>query len=396
MKSFFKSHIVSRVFTHFCLICLLVMLFSWCNCQTATNWQNLFKQSYYNSYDGFLPLRKYWLNLSNSNKVTDFEPLSYGLDAILAMYEATKEQNYIEDAITITNNIVGKAQPTDHIPLNKFILKDSYRGWIEQGDSLSGIFHLETVLSEIYFFEYVGRLLKDIHNNDKMYNNPVFKSFYDKTLTFVEVNIWDKWENRGIRFAKDKYNYLLLSRTHMASHWAYLAAELYFLTKSSNRKTDYFTFVNLYNNKLENNFYKYNKYISWNQTWNLSNNSTSIIQDVSHANLVISYLVEAYDLGLWKDYDTIQRIINTLKDKLWDSKDCLFADNIDGTMFTVGMAHSTIGSFQADGFVKLTRFDKSLFILYRQFINCTKYLTAWYQYGQLFANLSLSQKLINE
>jgi len=331
--------------------------------------------------------------------VTDFEPLSYGLDAILAMYENTDSISYIEDAIELTTNIIRKAQVTDLIPGNKFRLKDSYKGWIERGtDSSSGIFHLETVLSEVYFFEYVSRLLKDIYNDKNIYAIPQFRTFYNSTLDFIEANIWDKWANRGMRYNKDKDRYLLLNRTHMASHWAYIAAELYFLTKNADRKSEYISFVNLYNTNLENNFRKYDKYISWNQTWDAQTVSTdtSIIQDVSHANLVVSYLVEAYTLGLWKDFDSIQRIINTLKDKLWDPQDCLFRDNIDGSMFKPGNHHSTVGSFQADGFVKLTRYDKSLFEVYEQFINCSKYVTTWYQYGQLFANLALSKKLLKK
>src|SRR6185312_13592054 len=127
--------------------------------------------------------------------------------------------------------------------------------------------------------------------------------------------------------------YLLLNHTHMASHWAYIAAELSGLTNKIDRKTNYIIFVNKYNNQLEKNFYKYDKYISWNQIWNTkqddkkNQNNNDNVQDVSHANLVVSYIVESYDLGLWKDSDAVHRIINTLKDKLWDPQNCLFHDN---------------------------------------------------------------------
>jgi hypothetical protein len=397
MNKFFNSIIFFRFIRQLYIVFFLIILTSSSHSQTINyNWQNLFEQSYYGTYKGFAPLKGDWLKLSKSNRVTDLQPLSYGLDAILAMYETTDSVSYLEDAMVLTNNIISGAQETKHISGNRYQLKDSYKGWIENGnDSSSGVFHTETVLSEIYFFQYVSRLLKDIHKDNSINQIKRFKVFYNKTLDFIETNIWDKWVTRGVRFDNNKYNYLLLSRMHMASHWAYIAAELSFLTTSESRRIAYLDFVNDYNNKLENNFYKYDKYILWNQTWDRTTYASGMIQDVSHANLVVSYLVEAYDLGLWKDFDAIQRIINTLKDKLWDPQDCLFRDNIDGTIFKPGLAHSSIGSFQADGFVKLTRYDISLFSIYAKFVSCSRYLTAWQQYGQLFANLALSEKLLS-
>lgn len=362
---------------------------------TKTDWPNLFEQSYCKGYKDFQPLKIYWLKLSNSTLVTDLEQLSYGLDAVLAMFETTDSVSYLDDAIAITKNNIGKSQVTGLVADNRFRLKDTYRGWIDRSNDTSSIlYHTESVLTEIDFYQYVCRLLKDIYNNREIYRKARYKDFYNQTLDFVESNIWDKWESRGLRFNGNRYNYLFLVRTHMASHWAYIAAELSFLTKSDTRRNDYLAFVKMYNDQLEKNFYKYGKYISWNQTWNGVNNG-GIIQDVSHGNLVVSYIVETYDLGLWKDSDVIQRLINTLKDILWDPKDCLFRDNINGTMFK-SQDGGTVGSFQADGFVKLTRYDKSLFAIYDRFVNCSIYLTAWHQFGQLFANLALSEKLLSD
>jgi len=396
MNTLFKSFIY--FFRGFSLIFFFLILSLSSKTQsrlTDNNWQQLFAESYYSSYKGFHSLRDHWLNLSMSTNVTDMEALSNGLDAILAIYETTDSIDYLEDAITLVKNNISKAQQIDLIPGNKLRFNDSYKGWIDRGkDTSTSYYHTEVVLSEIYFYQYVARLLKDINNDRKVKPIDKIKQFYTSTLSFIEKNIWDKWVNRGIRLKNNPYSYLLLGRTHMASHWAYIASELYFLTKNEKRKKDYLAFVNLYNNDLENNFSKYDKYILWNQTWDSITSGPGIIQDVSHANLVISYIVEAYDLGLWKDFDAIQRIINTIKDKLWDSQDCFFKDNIDGTMFQAGKSHSSVGSFQADGFIKLTRYDKSLFSIYEKFISCSKYLTAWYQYGQLFSNLALSEKLL--
>jgi hypothetical protein len=69
---------------------------------------------------------------------------------------------------------------------------------------------------------------------------------------------------------------------------------------------------------------------------------------------------------------------------------------MDGTMILTSQLHRSSGSFQADGFVKLTRYDRSLFPIYEKFMECSKYLAAAsYQYGQLFANLALSEKLLS-
>lgn len=357
------------------------------------NWKTLFDQSYYIGFKNFPQLRQSWINLSNSKATDDMQSLSYGMDAILAMFETSEDVTYLDDAILITNNVINRAHVTKNIPGNKFKLKDNYKGWIGEIPN-EDMYQQETVLSEIYLFQYVTRLLKDIHNNPGIYSKHKYRKFYKSTLQFVETDVWDKWRERGIRYNGDKFNYILLGRTHMASHWAYIAAELYFLTSNQSRRREYFTLDSLYNNKLENNFKKYEDYISWNQTWDSSiNQEEDIIQDVSHGNLVVSYIVEASDLGLWKDTDAIQRLIFTLKEKLWDRKDCSFRDNIDGSMFKKGYKGS-VGSFQADGFVKLTRYDQTLFSIYEQFVDCSRFLTSWGQYGQLFANLALSQKLL--
>jgi hypothetical protein len=393
MKSFFFIKFFTKIALN--IFCLCISDFSFCQ-NPQPNWQDLFRQSYYGSFRRFIPLKQHWLQLSESNDIELLEPLSYGLDAILAMYETTDSLNYIDDAITLTNNSINQAQITNQITGNRSILRDKYKGWIENGiDSTSGIYHREVVLDEIYFYQYVCRLLKDIHNNKKLIRLQRYKKFYTQTLDFIETNIWDKWKGRGERDDKNPYSFLMLSRTHMASHWAYIAVELYFLTKEKTHKEAYLNFVNFYDNALEKNFRKYENYISWDQTWDYSQPHENIIQDVSHANLVVSYIVEAYDLGLWHDFNAIQRIINTLKNKLWDSQKCIFKDNMDGTMIAVDDPHRQIGSFQSDGFVKLSRYDKSLFSLYEKFIDCSKYLTAWYQYGQLFANLALSEKTIS-
>jgi hypothetical protein len=378
---------------------LIVLLFAYNSSlsQQLNDFKSLFVQSYYNGFENKPPLRQYWMSLSKSRSIIDLQALSYGLDAVLTMFETTDNLTYLNDAISLTDNVINRAHATKDIIGNVSIYRDSYKGWIQNSSGKdTALFNQELVLSEIYFFQYVSRLLKDINNRPFVTKWDKYRTFYLTTLDFIEKNIWDKWESRGAKFKNDKYGYLLLVRTHMASHWAYIAAELSFLTKTKTRRNDYLNFVNLYNNILENNFQKYDKYISWNQTWNKPNSVSGIVQDVSHANLVVSYLVEANDLGLWKDFDAIQRIINTLKDKLWDPQGCIFWDNIDGTMFQAGRPHGSVGSFQADGFVKLTRYDQSLFFIYEQFINCSHYLiNPWLQYGQLFANLALSEKLLN-
>lgn len=340
------------------------------------------------------------MNLSVLKNVADLQPLSYGLDAVLAMFETTDSTSYLDDAITFTANVTNRAQVTGEIPANRSVFKDTYRGWIEKASGRdTSIHNREIVLSEVYFFQYVTRLLKDIHDHPSLYKLNKYHQFYLQTLDFVETNIWDKWEKRGSRIRKNKYAYLLLNRTHMASHWAYIAAELSFLTTNEDGKTDYLNFVELYNNSLEKNFIKYAKYIKWNSTWDynefgLKNRFNNITQDVSHANLVVSYIVEANNLGLWKDQDAIRRLINTVKDVLWDAQNCLFRDNINGTLFESNHEGLSVGSFQADGFVKLTRYDSSLFNIYEKFISCSPRVINWRQYGQLFANLALSEKLL--
>lgn len=361
------------------------------------NWDSLFQKTYQDTFHQLIPLKQYWLDLSLSKRLTDLTPLSYGLDALQAMFQATDSTIYLDDAMVLINNVIRRARISNQIPGNSFTLKDRYESWIAEIPSEEG-YETEDPLSESYFFQYVTKLLRDISENPKVFNKKKYRSFYYQTLNFIETNVWDKWESRGIRFGY-KYVYMLRSRTHMASHWAYIAADLSVLTTALSRKLDYLNVVNLYNTNLENNFVKYDRYISWNSTWNENFTSTDdtlkAVQDVAHGNQVVAYVVEAYELDLWKDSEVIVRLVKTLKDKLWYSKNCTFKDNIDGSMFDSRYSKNwSSGSFQAAGFVKLVRFDKTLFPIYEKFINCSKNLTKWYQYGELFANLALDKKLL--
>jgi hypothetical protein len=360
------------------------------------NFESLFQEAYKHSFHNLIPLKQYWLNLSLSKRLTDLTPLSYGLDALQAMFQTTNSTIYLDDAIVLINNVLQRSKISDEIPGNSFKLKDKYKSWIAEIPGEQS-YELEDPLSESYFFQYVTKLLRDISLNRNVFNEKKYQLFYYHTLNFIETNVWDKWESRGLRLG-DKYVYILRSRTHMASHWAYIAADLSVLTTSLSRKLDYRNVVNLYNANLENNFVKYNQYILWNSTWNksfsITDDTARIIQDVAHGNQVVAYLIEAYELQLWKDSGSIVRLVNTVKEKLWNPANCTFKDNIDGSTFdSLESKNSSSGSFQAAGFVKLARFDRSLFSIYEKFIACSKYLTFWYQYGELFANLALSNKL---
>src|SRR5690606_13989973 len=110
----------------------------------------------------------------------------------------------------------------------------------------------------------------------------------------------------------------------------------------------------------------------WNSTYDGYKNAQirnsaphqELIQDVSHGNHVVNYIIASYknDIGNWSKQD-IQRLIRTFRLNIYKA-DGRFADNVDGTFRSIGAG--SIGWKFTDGWMKLVEFDSSLYPLFEQ------------------------------
>lgn len=218
----------------------------------------------------------------------------------------------------------------------------------------------EFMLFEGYMFRYIAEF--QYLYPEKVLDNP----------TFVK-DIFFKWYERSKRSHKDVSSLFGL-RLHIGSHWATVAS---YLTKLDPENASLYNAVlSEFDSQLRKSLelLKINGeecYI-WNSTYpdkfvnNLrKRNIKPQVQDVSHGNHIIQYVLDSYSLGLgtWGKKD-LERFRNTLKYIIWRNKEKP-SDFVDGT-FSNG---SHTGWKQSDGWMKLMVFfnDKELYNIYNNY-----------------------------
>ena len=302
--------------------------------------------------DSWASQSAYYTPLSTSGDSWDIYNLSYGIDGATAMYQATGNTKYIDQALAFSNNVMNTARPSSSLSGSEF--KDGYLSWPNLSHPQLGNDGNEYALFESYGFRYVTRMLRVIRSTPALYNNPVYKSQYSELLSFTEKNVFDKWRARGVE------SYIYRQNTHMASHWAFIAMDLQTISTSSTRRAQARQIFNDINYHLPNykNASLRGQFIQnpadtqalfWNYDWNSSARPGS---DVAHGNNVIAFIVDAHDKkrGSWSD-DDIKRLTRTFNSVIWKSSTS-YAANVDGSGTGTG--------WFSDGFVKLGRYDRSL------------------------------------
>jgi hypothetical protein len=343
---------------------------------SVTDWEAKFLSKWDEEHE------KYESNSKTANSARMYS-LAYALDGNLAMYQATGNTKYLDRAIEYAINVIDNAVPVKNLEGNEW--GDSYLGWGLYEDRL-GPEGKESPLIESYFFRYVCRMLRIIRQTPALYDDPQYRKVYETILKFTEKNVFEKWYTRGPR-------YLLGGTTNMVSHWAYIAMELSLITSSSKNRKLYkeITYKVNANLKPYQNSSLRKQIIAnpvdesayfWDSVFGKKKQPG---QDTSHANNVVSYLVEAHELGIyWNDAD-MQGLINLLLKVLWNgSYDTpTFAGYLDGS-------DPGGGYFQSDGFMKLGRYDPYVQKLYENF---NGHISSYTQY---YGNAALNAKMLSE
>lgn len=340
----------------------------------------LFQESYTSKrYNGRRTVRENQQSIikggGSSYRLMEF---SRGIGALLAMYEATGDKQYMEEAADLSERIIKTAKKGKNIANNPKHFKDDFYGWANQNPNFekrkSGGEHLQEIpLFESYLFRYLAKIPYMIKTSPVLKSDTKLASKADELFGFVKTNGWEKWYQRGEKKKQGCYPYLFRQRTHMTSHWAMVALYLRELSNNSEDKAAYSRFLSLFDNQLKDNFHVTNDgaYV-WNMTWDSawpydtecnSAPKSSIVQDVSHGNHVVTYIVEAHELSgsVWKDID-VQRLANTVKYVLYNADRNLFNDDLAGKF----VANKADGVQMSDGFVKLARYDEQLMNLFER------------------------------
>src|SRR5690606_6428221 len=114
----------------------------------------------------------------------------------------------------------------------------------------------------------------------------------------------------------------------------------------------------------------------------------ALVQDVTHGNHVINYVITSHELGVgvWTK-DDLRKFANTIKYIVWNPKSESFSDNVDGTNI-YGTSLSKTGWRQSDGWMKLIKYDSKLKSIYLNFYKGNKSLVDSSSLGlQFISNL---------
>lgn len=302
--------------------------------------------------------------ISKSGNSYELMELRSYLGALNSLIKKTQNESYVAMQIELVDNLIATAQVTENISENTYSKKDEYLGWIvtkANARNKSTEFK-EVPLFESYSFFYIAEFLYVLQENDWINKSMQNRIWWEEKLHFVEKHIWTKWRERSKK-VYGKYNtYFLRSRTHMGSHWAGIAMYLNKMTKNHNIFLQTEELVRSYDLLLKRNLHLINGSYVWNSTYDnvdgtdAISNKISIIQDGSHGNHVISYIVAAYELSNpnWTEKD-LKRFANTLTKKMFNSKINSFADKVDGT---ADLDRPGWGNNVGDGWAKLTEYDK--------------------------------------
>lgn len=285
------------------------------------------------------------LGLATSANSFKHYQLAYAIDGLGAQFEVTGNVDYLGQALLYIREVMTSAVRSS--TMEKSSYRDDFMGWGARDHPNPSIDGDEYPLFESYFWRYVARLLRVMKESGITEENPSIKKAYDHVLAFLEVQIFDKWHQRGP-------NHIYRSRTHMASHWSYISLQLLHLTEDAARQSKARVIIDEINEMLRGKMESHPEVAGgyfWDSVWDTSSYPG---QDVAHGNAVVAYIVEAFELGEGWSLDDINALSLTFSEVIWRIDD----DGIEYAEFVDGSGEGT-GWF-SDGFIKLGRFDDTI------------------------------------
>lgn len=315
---------------------------------------------------------KWYDTWAASNNSQWYYFLGYAVDGYTAMYRATGQRAYLDQALTYIERVIADARPSSALTGSQF--RDGYLGWIGVPfDSTTG---LEYVLFESVLWRYVVDALRVIHDDPALL--AVYSDRYNAILAFTEANMWDKWYNRGT-------GNIYRTRTHMASHWAYIALNLEALTASPIRAAQCRTVRDRIDADIRAQLLSDGTAYRWSDQW--GQYPPQSVQDMMHANHMVSYIVRAAELGTYWTVADLRLFAGTAL-VAWNGNraDPRWMVNVDGTG---GLDRFQV---QGDGWAKLARVDPALAALYEVYADLMTeqgpYMTSPLGNGALVAALA--------
>ncbi|MDM1517658.1 hypothetical protein HX089_14870 [Myroides odoratimimus] len=297
---------------------------------------------------------------SKSNNAYNFMALGYYINSNNLMFLSTNDENYLLDNLSVLKPILIDKGANNY-------MDDNWKMNVSKDNQNFKVNGQEHIVSEGYFFRYVGEFLDIIISKNLYYN---FQNSIHEGLIYS----FEKWKNRSIEKFGD-YSFLYHQRLHIGANWAMVAL---YLQKYNRKETkDYKFFIDQFDLQLKKALQLKSKnglkYYVWNSTYpdkfcvGLMKKKIylPVVQDVSHGNHIVLYLLKARELGNpnWTAFN-FEYLVNTFK--LNVLKTNRISDRVDGTSEKLNT-----GWRISDGWMKLIYLDNSLFIIAKD--NLEKY-----------------------
>src|SRR5690606_25852540 len=224
--------------------------------------------------------------------------------ALNVMIKETNDEELIHKQMTLIDNLINSSRISRAIVNSTYDNKDEFRGWVvskaDRGNKET--INREIPLFESYTFFYIAEFLYLLKENRWIEKSIYNKQWWDKTVQFVERDVWTKWRSRSYRIYNRYNSTFLRNRTHMGSHWAGIAMYLGQITNDEEivKQTD--NLQRQYDLLLKRNLKLRNGAYIWNSTYDdvrgtdAGKGKGNIVQDCSHGNHVVAYVVAAYEV----------------------------------------------------------------------------------------------------
>jgi hypothetical protein len=274
--------------------------------------------------------------------------LSYSVDALTSAYLATGRVSYVEDGLALLDAVAATSRPSAELAGSRF--HDGFRGWASGLKEDGGD---EVPLYESYLWRYGTGLLRVVRQDPALWSRPSLRRSYRRLLPVAVRDVFGKWWARGPE------SYIYRERVHLSAHWALIAMNLELLDASQQRRTRYARVIREFvdGSAAERRPGLRTQLVAspfdprawfWSDVWGSYDLPG---QDVSHGNAVVSFAVEAHDLGIAITDKDVERFARTLTAIVWPQAGP-GAEHVDGSGTGTG--------WFSDGFVKLGRYDAAL------------------------------------
>ena len=263
------------------------------------------------------------------------------------MFQATDNLQYLDRALEYIVNVINDSRRSRKFPNSRH--QDGYYGWVCK---VRGKYYgKEVSLNETYMWRFVTRILRLMHANDAVWNDSYYRPIYERILEFSEVHIFDKWYSRGPQ------SHIYRGVAHIAAHFGHIALNLANLTADATRRARCMEVFDNINHSLPNfpgsslraQLIPHPTVpggIFWDPWWGQFSRPGG---DVSHAGGVVSFIVEAEELGEEWTRDDIDGLIATLNGAIWPASRLQPALYVDGTGRGIWGLN--------DGWIKLGRYS---------------------------------------